>query len=121
MYEGQWDQGKMQGKGKFTWKPDCFYEGDYLNDLKHGYGEFHFSAECSWKGTWKYGKQDGNGSLQVGNEVYEGVWENGRRKCWIKGPKQSAQSNINLLSNVKNEINLMQSQQQQQQPSTEPV
>lgn len=49
MYEGQWDQGKMQGKGKFTWKPDCFYEGDYLNDLKHGYGEFHFSAECSWK------------------------------------------------------------------------
>lgn len=32
MYEGEWCEGKMNGKGKLTWPDGRMYDGEYIND-----------------------------------------------------------------------------------------
>ena len=38
IYEGDWFEGKMHGRGVYTWPSGQSYEGEYKMDLKHGYG-----------------------------------------------------------------------------------
>ena len=42
MYEGEWKNNKMHGKGIFTWKDGRRYEGEYVNDKKEGFGIFEW-------------------------------------------------------------------------------
>jgi hypothetical protein len=70
MYEGEWSEGKMHGKGTFMWKDGRQYEGEYVNDQKEGEGIFTWPGEYKiinnlqetviiprkqWKGSWKGG------------------------------------------------------------------
>jgi hypothetical protein len=56
MFNGEWLNNKMHGKGVFTWSDGRKYEGDYHDDKKSGYGVF----------TWPDGR------------MYEGMWLNGK-------------------------------------------
>jgi len=38
VYDGQWVNGMMSGKGVNTWPDGRSYVGEYLNDKKEGYG-----------------------------------------------------------------------------------
>lgn len=42
MYEGEWKNNKMHGKGIFTWRDGRRYEGEYVNDKKEGFGIFEW-------------------------------------------------------------------------------
>jgi len=79
-YEGEWDGGLRQGKGKYTSKASGgLYQGEYLNDLKHGFGKYEFSNGDYYEGNWKNGLRHGTGLYvwKDQNEKYEGDWEKG--------------------------------------------
>ena len=44
-YEGEFLQGKKNGKGTYFWNNGNRYEGEYLNDSKHGKGVFYVSVQ----------------------------------------------------------------------------
>ena len=52
-YEGEWFEGKMQGKGKLITQCDV-YEGDFLNDHMEGYGVLSGDyLSNTYRGYWK--------------------------------------------------------------------
>lgn len=40
-YEGEWVQGKYEGKGKYKFANGDVYEGDFKNGKANGYGVHH--------------------------------------------------------------------------------
>ena len=40
MYEGEWQRGKVYGKGKFSWPSGATYEGDFKWGRMEGLGTF---------------------------------------------------------------------------------
>ena len=43
-YEGEFQSGKMHGKGKYIWADGDEYEGDYVEGLKEGNGIFKWKT-----------------------------------------------------------------------------
>ena len=41
-YEGDFANGKREGKGKYITKDGEYYIGEWLNDLKHGKGILYY-------------------------------------------------------------------------------
>jgi hypothetical protein len=41
-YEGEFVDGKKNGKGKFSWSDGSYYEGDFVDGLFEGYGTYYF-------------------------------------------------------------------------------
>lgn len=46
IYSGEWNCGKLYGKGKmiFDFEGKSFYEGDWINNKKFGWGIFHYAS-----------------------------------------------------------------------------
>ena len=40
MYEGQWQDGRAHGQGKFTFPTKDVYEGTFVNDKMSKYGTY---------------------------------------------------------------------------------
>ena len=38
MYEGEWLNNKIHGKGKYAWADGRIYLGDWIENKMHGYG-----------------------------------------------------------------------------------
>jgi uncharacterized protein YceK len=91
-YVGNYVDGKMHGKGKYTGASGDIYYGDFVDDKKHGKGEYTWgsynkncdSSYCDKKfvgelsyGEFKYGKL----TFYNTNDYYEGGFDkNGKRK-----------------------------------------
>lgn len=100
MYEGDWLNNNMHGKGVYTWKDGRRYEGEYLNDKKHvdfksyylhsyfnnqGYGTYAWADGRKYVGEWKLGKQHGKGKyILLDNTIKTGQWEDGKRIKWVE-------------------------------------
>ena len=84
-YEGNWENNRLHGYGIFTWPDGRKYTGDYKNDKKEGYGIFEWPDGKKYRGEWKNGKQHGVGEyFDPTQEVWKkGMWNYGKRKCWI--------------------------------------
>ena len=41
-YEGNWVEGRKEGKGKIIFKSGSIFEGEFKNDLKHGFGKMYY-------------------------------------------------------------------------------
>jgi hypothetical protein len=52
-YNGNWSNGKKQGKGKFTWANGDWYEGNFDNGDINGKG-YKFFAKKGNKGNFYY-------------------------------------------------------------------
>ena len=61
VYKGDWFNNKMHGKGFFTWVDGRTYQGNYVEDRKEGKGEFTWPDGRKYQGDWLNGKQHGNG------------------------------------------------------------
>ena len=49
MYEGEWVDGKMHGRGVYTFPNGNKYDGEWQNDLKDGYGVLQCArARVEW-------------------------------------------------------------------------
>lgn len=57
-YEGEFVNGKMEGKGVKTWPNGNRYEGMWKNDLQHGAGIFYSKkTDKETPEEWRDGKQ----------------------------------------------------------------
>jgi hypothetical protein len=77
-YEGEFENGHMEGHGTSRDAVCCVYKGEYHKGAAHGKGA------CSWAGGWKYDgewrmdEREGHGKLWQDvkdGEVYEGEWK----------------------------------------------
>ena len=65
-YEGEFVNGKLEGKGTKTWSNGNRYEGMWRNDLQHGPG-IAFNHKT--------------------NKETPEEWKDGKRWTWVKGPE----------------------------------
>ena len=101
-YEGEFANGKLNGKGIMTYADGTIYEGNFKDGLEHGFGTVEYSNGDSFIGEWnqqifkdgtyKYangdiytgefnndGRSSGNGKYTYANgDIYEGEYKNGR-------------------------------------------
>jgi len=102
-YKGQWDSGKRDGYGDYTWPTGSHYRGMFANDKRNGQGELydveatpqktgnmagrfmdsmmHGYVEKTWadghayRGLWLFGKRSGYGEMQFPDgRFYRGYW-----------------------------------------------
>ena len=80
VYEGEWKDGNMHGKGTYTSSYGSVYEGEWKDDKKHGKGKLTFSNGDVYEGEWKDGKMNGKGKMTYSNgSVYEGKWKDDKK------------------------------------------
>jgi len=79
IYEGDWDLGRMHGKGIMEFQGTC-YEGDFELNLKSGRGKMEYADGQVYEGEWRSGKPHGNGvSCNRAGDKYQGEWSYGKR------------------------------------------
>jgi hypothetical protein len=79
VYEGDWKDGKQHGKGRFVYADGAFYEGDCEDDKKHGKGKYVYANGNIYEGDWKDGMQHGKGKYVYATDIYEGDFEDGKK------------------------------------------
>ena len=78
-YEGDFEDGKMEGKGIRKYSNGNIYEGQFSEDKAHGEGTFYKASDNTWKnGLWNMGKQQQQWAIS-GTKVRGSVSENGKR------------------------------------------
>ncbi|XP_028319694.1 alsin isoform X3 [Gouania willdenowi] len=84
-YEGQWLNGKPNGRGVLKWPDGRSYTGSFRNGLEDGFGEFvapnkMLNKKDFYQGDWKDGKMHGLGTYRYASgEVYDGSFQDGVR------------------------------------------
>ena len=78
-YDGNFEEGIMQGNGRIVMKNGDVYTGEFQDDLMHGEGTMTFHDGTRYEGDWNQGQMNGNGKLfdDNGAIVYEGRILNG--------------------------------------------
>ena len=96
VYEGETQNGKRHGKGKYTWADGDTYEGDWKDDKRCGRGKLveygkspsgETYMKYSYDGEWLDSKEHGHGICVEGDfgwekmdKVFEGEWVDGKRQ-----------------------------------------
>jgi len=82
-YEGQWEGGRKDGNGTFTWPTGASYTGFFQSDAKHGAGMFEWPDGSSWDGGFVADLRHGAGVFRkaCNDECTEAteIWEHGMR------------------------------------------
>ncbi len=80
IYEGNWVNGKKEGKGTFTYTNIGIYTGQYANDVRSGKGKFSFLNGDIYEGSWVDDKIQGQGTYTFkSGETYIGQYANGKK------------------------------------------
>ena len=67
-YFGDFKNGKEFGEGTFIcWAHGAKYEGAFKNGLKHGKGSYNYPDGAKYVGEWRYGKRHGSGTYTFAN------------------------------------------------------
>jgi hypothetical protein len=77
VYEGDFQYGKRHGKGKYIDAYGDVYEGDFENDVEHGKGKYiDANGLYTYEGELQNGEKHGKGKLAYTNgDVYEGDFQ----------------------------------------------
>eukprot|EP01104_Vermistella_antarctica_P018806 TRINITY_DN7112_c0_g1_i1.p1 TRINITY_DN7112_c0_g1~~TRINITY_DN7112_c0_g1_i1.p1 ORF type:complete len:957 (+),score=273.78 TRINITY_DN7112_c0_g1_i1:97-2967(+) len=79
-YEGEWNQGRYQGKGKLELKDTSVYEGSFKDGRCWGAGVKVYQNGSKYDGSWADDRYEGTGTLtSVNGDHYEGNWHTGKR------------------------------------------
>ena len=83
IYEGQWENGKIHGKGTETHPSRLhWYQGDFLNGKRHGQGEEIYLNGKRFTGTWHEGEKKGIGhgkEIYADRSTFEGEFMDGQK------------------------------------------
>ena len=73
VYEGNFVNGKRNGKGTRTWTDGRKYTGDWLNDSRYGIGTYIGKSELISTGVWESDMMTGKGTrIWPNGDKYEG-------------------------------------------------
>ena len=79
-YIGHFQDGHLDGNGKFIFYNGDVYEGQFKNGGINGYGTFSYTNGDVYEGQFKNGFFNGNGVLKYeSGDVYTGEFKNNRR------------------------------------------
>lgn len=79
-YEGEYRDGRANGRAIYVWPDGARYEGDYLDDRWNGRGVFVWPQGERYDGDWQDGQQTGRGIyVWPDGGRYEGEWREGQR------------------------------------------
>jgi hypothetical protein len=87
VYEGEWMNGKRNGKGTYTSDNGDVLEGEWKDDKKHGKGKLTLANGDVYDGNWENDKKHGigtctnNGSGSVHDVVYSHGKELSRKRA----------------------------------------
>jgi antitoxin component YwqK of YwqJK toxin-antitoxin module len=82
------------GFGVYKWSDGDKYEGDWKNGKFEGKGKYYYSNGSTFEGKYKLGKKHGEGVfIKKNGDEYEGLWQHGKRvvktntilKQWLPG------------------------------------
>ena len=83
IYEGEFQDGKIQGKGIMTFPEGQRYEGDFVNEKFEGSGMYTWPNGNRYEGQFANGKFEGRGIYTWANgERYEGDFVNGEQDLY---------------------------------------
>ncbi|PID47355.1 MAG: hypothetical protein CR967_04785 [Proteobacteria bacterium] len=64
-YEGGFQNGYIQGKGKYSWFNGDIYEGDWVNNKRTGKGKYIWANGSYYEGDWVNGVRNGYGIIKL--------------------------------------------------------
>ena len=80
-YDGEFKDGKKNGKGVETQSDGTTYDGMWKDGLPHGKGVATWPGETTYDGEWTDGMRNGNGVMKTpsfgGTTYYDGMWTDG--------------------------------------------
>ena len=78
-YEGEFENDKRHGKGKYYYNNKLVYEGDFSEDKYHGKGKIYYEDGRTYEGEFTNGIRNGEGVEYGSNKkiIDEGEFENG--------------------------------------------
>ena len=78
LFEGQWENGELNGEGEIKYGDGCFYKGKVKKSKKEGEGKMKWTNGIYYEGNFKNDIMDGKGII-IGNNgnKYEGEFKNG--------------------------------------------
>ena len=78
VYEGEFKDGKIHGKGTLTLASGSKYVGDFKDGNEHGQGTYTNTNGSKYVGEWKDGNQHGQGKYtSADGSKYVGEWKDG--------------------------------------------
>ncbi|XP_064597026.1 MORN repeat-containing protein 2-like [Liolophura sinensis] len=63
VYEGQWENDKMNGKGKLTHPSGATYEGDFVDNKFNGMGKYSWPNGSYYEGQFVENRMEGEGQF----------------------------------------------------------
>ncbi|CAD8173832.1 unnamed protein product [Paramecium octaurelia] len=76
-YEGQWQNGKAHGFGKYIMVDTSSYVGEWVNNKANGFGTFQLTDGDFFMGHWIENVVEGQGKYTFADGTfYEGEWKN---------------------------------------------
>lgn len=83
VYDGQWKDNRKNGKGKLT-MPEGVFEGDFTDGHMEGKGTLRWNDGRVFTGSWFKGRQHGQGEFtEIDGTTREGIWQDGHRIKWV--------------------------------------
>ena len=79
MYEGEWEDGKMDRKGMYTYADGTVYEGEWKDGKQYGQGKRTFDGGAVYEGELEDGRMhvaphecSGKSTKRVAREAFSG-------------------------------------------------
>ncbi|XP_056289044.1 MORN repeat-containing protein 5 isoform X1 [Pseudoliparis swirei] len=75
-YKGETKNGRMDGKGEYTFPTETKYEGEMKDGMFHGKGVLHFPNGGTYEATWENGRaKQGSYTFADGLQYQEKDWD----------------------------------------------
>ncbi|KAH3745500.1 2-isopropylmalate synthase [Pelomyxa schiedti] len=81
VYDGQWKAGLRHGRGRMVYPDGSVYSGQWKADMRDGRGLFRHPSGDVYSGEYRADKRDGRGSVVFANSglSFQGTFRNGVR------------------------------------------
>ena len=78
IYEGDFHDNMIDGKGKYIYPDGKEYNGDFQKGLKHGYGRLSWNIDKYFEGFWINNRQHGEGMFYLNGQILKGIFRYGK-------------------------------------------